>query len=174
MKKSIVVTLVLLLMMSLVLTGFAYPLMAERKAEVEGKEYGPKRMLMGGGFRGMPSPISVLSDLTGLSIEEIRELRSQGQSLADIAKAKDISTEKFVEAVLAAKAERLEGMVAQGVITQEAADEKLSLIKEHIEDMIERDDPCTPGESMQRKGFKGGFKGEMSKEMGMGMKMRGR
>ena len=44
-----------------------------------------------------PSPVVVLSELSGLSVEEIREQRVEGTSLADIGEANDVSKDDYVD-----------------------------------------------------------------------------
>ena len=66
--------------------------------------------------------VDILADLTGLSTTEIAAARAEGASIADIAEANGVSADEVLAAALAARAELLDGLVADGTITQDQAD----------------------------------------------------
>ena len=87
----------------------------------------------GGGFGGKRvSPVEILSDLTGVSVEDIRTARQSGDSLADIAEANDVSTDDYVAAVVDAATTAIDEAVADGKLTDERAAE----IKEGLTDKV--------------------------------------
>lgn len=91
----------------------------------------------------------IVADLTGLSTEELAEQRASGKSLADIAAAKGVPTEKVVDATLEARKAALDKAVSGGTITRAHADEML----EHMNDRISNRIAAT---STNRQGGKGG------------------
>ncbi|MDK2836443.1 MAG: hypothetical protein PWP21_1220 [Thermosediminibacterales bacterium] len=75
---------------------------------------------------------SVVSKITGLSLEEVLELRAQGQNFYQIAVSKGISAEEFKEAVYKEKAALVDERVKEGYITQEQG----QAIKENMRERI--------------------------------------
>jgi len=66
--------------------------------------------------------VDILADLTGLSTTEIAAERAEGASIADVAEANGVAADEVLAAALAARAELLDGLVADGTITQDQAD----------------------------------------------------
>jgi hypothetical protein len=88
----------------------------------------------GGGFLG--SCTADIAALLGLTTEEIRELRTEGQSLADIAAAQGVSEAELVAVITSGITENLNEKVAEGVITQERADAMLTNLTERVGNLI--------------------------------------
>ena len=87
----------------------------------------------GGGFGGKRvSPVEILSDLTGVSVEDIRGARQSGDSLADIAQANNVTTEDYVAAVVDAATTAIDDAVADGKLSEDRAAE----IKEGLTDKV--------------------------------------
>ncbi len=87
----------------------------------------------GGGFGGKRvSPVEILSDLTGVSVEDIRSARQSGDSLADIAEANDVATDDYVGAVVDAATTAIDDAVADGKLSEDRAVE----IKEGLTDKV--------------------------------------
>lgn len=87
----------------------------------------------GGGFGGKRvSPVEILSDLTGVSVEDIRSARESGDSLADIAEANDVTTDDYVAAVVDAATTAIDDAVADGKLSEDRAAE----IKEGLTDKV--------------------------------------
>jgi len=78
-----------------------------------------------------------ITDLLGMSQEEIQTERESGKSIAEIAQEKDIDRQALVNSMLEARQQRLQEAVANGYLTQEQADEKIEWMKEKIERKIE-------------------------------------
>ena len=117
----------------------------------------------GGGFMG--SCTADIAALLGLTTEEIRELRTEGQSLADIAAAQDVSEAELTAVIMAAVTENLNEKVAEGVITQERADAIVTNLTERVATMITATAPVmgqarfSDGENgdAYKAGFRHGF-----------------
>ena len=87
----------------------------------------------GGGFGGKRvSPVEILSDLTGVSVEDIRSARQSGDSLADIAEANDVTTDDYVAAVVDAATAAIDDAVADGKLSEDRAAE----IKDGLTDKV--------------------------------------
>ena len=87
----------------------------------------------GGGFGGTRvSPVEILSDMTGVSVEDIRTARQDGDSLAAIAEANDVSTDDYVAAVVDAATTAIDDAVSSGKISDDRAAE----IKEGLTDKV--------------------------------------
>ena len=87
----------------------------------------------GGKFGGARiSPVEILSDLTGVSVEDIAAARQDGDSLADIAEANDVSTDDYVAAVVDAATTAIDDAVADGKLSEDRAAE----IKEGLTDKV--------------------------------------
>jgi len=91
-----------------------------------------------GGQVGFASCTETVSDLLGLTTEEICELRTDGNSLADIAAANGVTVDVLVDAVMADKIAEVEALVADGTITQAQADQMVERMTERVEDMLTR------------------------------------
>ena len=88
---------------------------------------GEESRLGGGGngmgvYFGQGALDDVVSDLLGLSAEDIHAQRLEGKSLAEIAASAGVSEEALVATLMAAKGEIIQQLVADGTITQERAD----------------------------------------------------
>lgn len=91
----------------------------------------------GGGFGGKRvSPVGILSDLTGVSVEDIRSARESGDSLADIAEANDVTTDDYVAAVVAAATTAIDDAVADGKLSDERATEIKSGLTDKVTGMV--------------------------------------
>ena len=87
----------------------------------------------------------VLSELTGLSTDELRAAASDGQTLAEIAEANGVSREELTAGLLAAAEEHLDEKVAEGDIDAEIAAERLAELGDRIDEMIDRTPSDHPG-----------------------------
>ena len=80
-------------------------------------------------------------ELLDMTAEELRDAHRDGQTLAEIATAKGISTEELVDAMLTGVEERLADRVDDGFLTQEEADARLATAEERITDRVNGDLP---------------------------------
>ena len=101
--------------------------------------YGPMRggpimggPIMGEGFRrggAANSLLNIAAEQLGMTTSDLTTQLQSGQTIADLAKAKDVSLDKIVEAMLAPRSEQLSQLVSNGVLTQEQADARLATMK---------------------------------------------
>jgi len=74
----------------------------------------------GFGYRGtMPN---ILADALGMTLEELYVALADGQTIAEVAAAQDVSLDDLVEMLVAPRIEQLKQAVADGYLTQEQAD----------------------------------------------------
>jgi hypothetical protein len=106
--------------------------------------------------RGAGIASETVSELLGLTHEEIEAQRSEGISLVEIAAAQGVSEDTLVEAINAAKKEALQERVAAGFITQEQADLMLQQMEQRTVEAVNRTTIGPP----EDRGYCGYGKGE--------------
>ena len=83
---------------------------------------------------GMPgyrnSLVGVAAEQFGMSVQELTDELEAGKTLAEFAQVKGVDTEAIVGAYLATRTDALDQAVANGRLTQEAADEMLAHVEE--------------------------------------------
>ncbi len=104
--------------------------------------FGPRwgqRPMMGGGLAwGGESMVDVVSQLLGLTPEQIHEQRLAGKSLVQIAQEKGVSKDQLVAAILAAKKAVLDNLVKDGKLTQAQADAMYAHMQTQVPNAVER------------------------------------
>lgn len=110
-------------------------------------EHGPR----GHGGRGGFGLTGVLEDL-GITAEEVRAAAQAGTTLAELAEANGVSSQRLVDALVAATQERLDDAVADGRLTQAEADERAAEVESRITQSL--DEPVRLG-----RGHRGGHGG---------------
>jgi hypothetical protein len=80
----------------------------------------------------------------GLSESDLRDKLSNGQSLADVAKAQNKDVSGLEDALVAATKARLDKAVAAKKLTQSQADDALSAFKSHVDDLVNANPPDRP------------------------------
>ncbi len=98
------------------------------------------------GRRGCGDKHEAAAEAIGITVDELREGRDAGQSLAEIAEANGSSAQAVVDALIANAEERIDAKVASGDLTEEEAAEKLAEKSERIEAKVDAE----PGERGQR------------------------
>jgi hypothetical protein len=88
--------------------------------------------------QGGGSVLDDVSQLLGLTPEQIQEQRQAGQSLVQIAATKNVSEEALIKAIMAEKQEAVQALVAAGTITQDQADQRLSIMQERVKLAVNR------------------------------------
>jgi len=88
--------------------------------------------------------VDIVAELTGLSVEDVRAQRAEGNSIADIAEANGVAAEAVVSDALAARKAILDAKVAQGTITQEQADVAYAQMTERITERVSTDEVGRP------------------------------
>ncbi|MBN1369129.1 MAG: hypothetical protein JW954_02685 [Dehalococcoidaceae bacterium] len=91
----------------------------------------------GFGGEGIACNASIV-ELLDLTADELCELRAEGLSLADIAASTGLTLDELIAAVIADRAESLQTLVDEGVITPEQRDYMLERMAERIELMLTR------------------------------------
>ncbi len=86
------------------------------------------------------------SNLTGLTIAELREGRDAGQTLAETIEANGGDVDAVATAMETAATEHLEAAVESGRLTQDEADEKLAELPDRIDERLNAE----PGEGKAR------------------------
>ena len=109
---------------------------------------------------GMAHGSGALTELLGLTVEEIHEQRLAGFSLAQIAADQRIGEAELVAALTARITERLAVDVTDGRLTQAEADEKLADAVARTTEMIHSTEMPEPGQHQlqQPTPFQRGFK----------------
>jgi predicted DNA-binding protein YlxM (UPF0122 family) len=101
-----------------------------------------------GGYHGIGhvvhESIDAVSELLGLSPEEIREERESGKSLVEIAEEQGVSEDALIEAIMAAPKEAIEQKVEDGILTQEQADHLLERLEQIVQHEVNREEPGFP------------------------------
>lgn len=81
-----------------------------------------------------------MSELLGLTPEEIQAQRQEGKSLTEIAADQGVSEDELVAAILADRTEAIQQRVEDGYLTQEQADEMLEWMEQRIHEVVNRTD----------------------------------
>jgi hypothetical protein len=100
--------------------------------------------------------LSAAADYLGLTEAQLEDKLANGQSLADVAKAQDKSVDGLEQAILDAAQTNLDQLVEDGELTQAQADEMLSRLKSHIDDLVEGNFPRWRDRDHERFEFRGG------------------
>lgn len=94
-------------------------------------------------FRGPPLHVhrhlhlmEAAAEVLGMPQDELMEQLRDGNSLAEVAEAKDMSVEDFKAALLDEIQARLGELVAEGDLTQEQADDIFQCIERNIDSMV--------------------------------------
>ena len=106
------------------------------------------------GFHGEGAACSeTVSELLGLTPEELCELRQEDKSFAEIAAEQGVSVDELVEAIMAEKTAAVQARVDDGTLTQEQADLMIQHMVERTELAVNR---ATPGPVEWRMGGQNG------------------
>jgi hypothetical protein len=71
-------------------------------------------------------PQTMTAEALGMTVEELQAAREAGKSMADLLEEQGLTAAQFQEAMTAARQAAVEKAVADGVITQEQADQILA------------------------------------------------
>ncbi|MFC2031994.1 hypothetical protein ACFLUS_01275 [Chloroflexota bacterium] len=116
--------------MALILGGTVF---ANTPEETDCAGYG------GHGFHGEGAVCSeTVSDLLGLTTDELCDLRQEGKSLADIAAEQGVTVDRLVAAIMVEKTEAVQARVGDGTLTQEHADLMIQQMTERTELAVNR------------------------------------
>ncbi|MCL6521810.1 MAG: hypothetical protein K6U79_05470 [Firmicutes bacterium] len=102
---------------------------------------GPGRMGMGWQLDGG----AVVAKQLGMTVQELRQARLSGQSIAQIAQSKGVSLQSLIDAVLAAPKAALDVRVQQGVLTAQQEQQILSNMEQRLQTAFTRTWTGRPG-----------------------------
>ncbi len=105
-----------------------------------------------------PSPVVVLSELSGLSVEEIRESRVEGTSLADIAEANSVTKDDYVDELVTRATAAIDAAVEAGRLSDERAQTMKDGLADRVESIVTNADEPGRGHGWGR-GFGHGGRG---------------
>jgi len=92
-----------------------------------------------GGYQGDGAFCSdTVSELLGLTPEEIQAQRYEGKSLVEIAQAQGVSEDALVVAIMVVKEAAIEQKVEDGILTQEQADLMLQQMEQRTYEAVNR------------------------------------
>jgi hypothetical protein len=122
-------TIVTAALVGLLALGLAVPALAADTDAAPGGAWG-------GICRGTGAVAGAISELLGLSSDEIAAERQAGKSLVDIAAGKDVSKDELVTALLGPRKAAIAQAVADGKISQERADLMLENMEARITERV--------------------------------------
>jgi hypothetical protein len=92
-----------------------------------------------GNCQGLGAGINeAVTELLGMTREQVQEQRREGKSLVQIAADKNVTEEALIDAIMAGKQEAVQKLVADGTITQAQADQRLAQMRERVQIAISR------------------------------------
>ncbi len=114
----------------------------------------------GGRHFGLGGNVEAVAETLGLSVEELREARDEGATLAELAAQRGFAVDDLVAVIVAPLQERLADAVADERLTQEEADRKLAEATARIAEFVESGErPEGFGRPGHRRGPGRGFGG---------------
>lgn len=111
----------------------------ERMSSTDPMVRGERPGGMMGGSRG-ESPESVLADLSGLELDEIRDMRTDGESLAEIAADLGVDIDSVIDTVIAAAEEGMQTMVDNGRMDADQVADRLENLRTQLEEIVDSTD----------------------------------
>jgi hypothetical protein len=105
------------------------------------------------GPNGLGAAGGAIADLLGLSRDEIHDLRADGQSLAEIAKAQDVDPDALVDAMVARWNDRIQARVEAGALSPDEATQLREQVETRAREMVEQTEPGGMGGAAVGAGF---------------------
>ncbi|HVE98531.1 MAG TPA: hypothetical protein VNA12_05060 [Mycobacteriales bacterium] len=93
------------------------------------------------GHRGFHVGLDVVARTLGMTDEQLRTALHGGQSVADVARSRDIAVQTVIDALVAQARTRLAEKVTAGAITQAQADDRLAAATKMITSFVNGDLP---------------------------------
>ena len=122
---------------------------AERVARITERATEMVNQVPGEGERGRGGPrglrggnVETLTEALGVTADELRAARQDGQSIADVAEAQGVDIDTVVSAIVADIEEHLAEHVAEGDLTEDEAAERLVDATERVTEKVDQE----PGE----------------------------
>ena len=91
----------------------------------------------------------------GISRSELKTALRSGQSIADVARSKNVEVQKVIDALVAEAKRHLAGKVAAGQLTQAQADRRSARLTERITALVNHARQGTRRAGEPRRGFRG-------------------
>lgn len=110
--------------------------------------------------------VDIVAELTGLTVDQVRAQRAEGNSVAAIAEANGSSAEAVVSEALAVRKALLDEKVVDGTITQEQADAAYAQMTERMTERVSTDAAGRP--SWAGAGCATGGRGALGGQRGAG------
>jgi hypothetical protein len=105
----------------------------------------------GPGMRlGLGADTAAAAKYLGLDESALRDKLSNGQSLADVAKAQNKDVQGLEDAIVASQKAQLDQAVSDKKLTQSQADDILARLKSHVDDLVNATPPDRPALRGQR------------------------
>jgi hypothetical protein len=108
--------------------------------------------------------LDTAADALGISEDELRAALQDGQSIADVAAERGVDVQTVIDALVADAQARLAEEVAEGDLTQEQADARLSRLTEAVTAMINGERPAMSGRGGHFRGPRGAESGTTEDE----------
>lgn len=121
----------IVLTVAFILVAFSLTAFAQTDALGSAASSSTTKLYMAKGY-GAQFMASFVAKLTGLTVDEVLKLKSEGKTFYQIATSKGVTPEKFKDAVYQEKANLVDQKVKSGVITKEQADAIKAQIKDRI------------------------------------------
>ncbi|GEM_PF-4254843 len=121
-----------------VVSGFEEQL-DERMSSTDPMVRGERPGGMMGGPRG-ETPESVLADLSGLELDEIRDMRTDGESLAEIAADLGVDIDSVIDTVIASAEEGMQTLVDDGRMDADQVADRLENLRTQLEEIVDSTD----------------------------------
>lgn len=96
------------------------------------------RMGMMNGFGMMGTMNGLIAEELGMTVEDFQAARTEGKTIAEIAKEKGISVKELVKAVIDSRKNELTQLVKEGKLTQEQMDNMLKNMETRMEQSFEQ------------------------------------
>jgi hypothetical protein len=125
-------------------TGFSLPNRAAHWGdEVEGEDYlfgAPGMCNWGDNWQHMginsPATLGTVASTLGISVEELTDRLSQGETIAQIAQDEGVATPEIVAAILAPHSEHLELLLKDGYLSEAEAADLMERARASVEEVI--------------------------------------
>lgn len=106
----------------------------------------------GRGHRGFGVELDTAASTIGISPDALRQALAGGQSIADVAKSKNVDPQVVIDALVAKVQSNTAARVADGSMTQAQADQRLAKAKEIITAIVNGQKPVRKGHDFGRRG----------------------
>lgn len=129
--------------------------------------------MMGGGYMGLTNPVTLgrVADILGVTTDQLTARLQQGETIAQVAQAQNVSAEAVVAAVVAPQTEMMQIAVKYGYMTQTQVQTMLDQMELWAEQAIAEPLYGSNVQGSQNGAYRGGqgYRGMMGGGFGGGM-----